>query len=90
MYIGKMKKIKLTAEERKIEKDLLEGVYKPVSSSESRDILEAVERKKRNTLLELRESIIDKNIIAKYEAREKNKKVRFYTAEEILKKQKSV
>ncbi|MDD5358609.1 MAG: hypothetical protein PHX80_05660 [Candidatus Nanoarchaeia archaeon] len=84
-----MEKIKLTSEERIIEKDLLAGVYNPVSENEFRAVSEAIAYRKKDALIELRETLIDRKIIAKYEEKERNKKVRFHTAEEILKKQKS-
>ncbi len=89
MYIDKMKKIKLTLEERKIEKDLLAGVYKPASENEFRAVSEAIAHRKKDALMEMYETLIDKKVIAKYEAKERSKKAYFHTAEEILKKQKN-
>lgn len=86
MCIDRMKKIKLTSEERKIEKDLLEGVYKPAPDSEFRAVSESIAHRKKDALMEMYETLIDRKVISKYEAKERSKKARFYTAEEILKK----
>ncbi len=40
----------------------------------------------KKSLMEMYETLIDKKVIAQYEAKERSKKVRFHTAEEILKK----
>lgn len=49
-----MRKIRLTSEERRIEKDLLEGVYKPASNSEIRAVSEAIARRRKDTVLNIR------------------------------------
>ena len=46
MCIDRMKKIKLTSEERKIEKDLLEKIYKPALDSEFRAVSESIAHRK--------------------------------------------
>ena len=63
-----MKKIKFTSEERKIEKDLLEGVYKPVSSNEFRTVSEAIARRKKDAVLNIRVNSKDLEYI-KHKAR---------------------
>lgn len=40
----------------------------------------------KKSLMEMYETLIDKKVIDKFEAKERAKKVRFYTADEILKK----
>lgn len=49
-----MKKIKLTKEERAIERDLLRGEYRPVSKSDFNTIAEALQRRKKDAVLNLR------------------------------------
>jgi predicted DNA binding CopG/RHH family protein len=49
-----MKKIKLTTYEKNIEKDLLKGVYVPVSPAEFREMSEALARRKKDTVLNIR------------------------------------
>lgn len=49
-----MKKIKLSSEEREIEKDLLKGVYKPVSEREFFAISESIARRKKDAVLNIR------------------------------------
>src|SRR3989338_1832422 len=44
MKLKRMKKFKLTAQEKKIEKDLLRGVYKPVPDNEFRDVSKLIMR----------------------------------------------
>jgi hypothetical protein len=40
----------------------------------------------KRSLMEMYETLIDKKVIAQFETKERNKKVNFHTAEEILKK----
>ncbi len=79
-----MKKIKLTSEERKIEKDLLEGVYKPVSSSELRAVSEAIARRKKDAVLNIRVNSKDLEYI-KHKARKLGIKYQTFISEIIHK-----
>lgn len=40
----------------------------------------------KKSLMEMYETLIDKKVITQFETKERNKKVKFHTAEEILKK----
>jgi predicted DNA binding CopG/RHH family protein len=79
-----MKKMKLTSEERKIEKDLLAGVYKPVSESDFRAISEAIERRKKDTVLNIRVNSKDLEFI-KNKARKLGIKYQTFISEIIHK-----
>ncbi|MBX7149877.1 antitoxin [bacterium] len=45
---------KLTRSERKIEKDIIKGVYVPVSQAELKEIAQAIARKKKDVVLNIR------------------------------------
>ncbi|OGX33585.1 MAG: hypothetical protein A3I43_01310 [Omnitrophica WOR_2 bacterium RIFCSPLOWO2_02_FULL_50_19] len=79
-----MKKIKLTSEERKIEKDLLEGIYKPISSNEYRAISESIARRKKDTVLNIRVNSKDLKYI-KHKARKLGIKYQTFISEIIHK-----
>lgn len=49
-----IKKIRLTKEEKEIEKDLLAGVYVPVSKKHFQEIARAIEAKRKDTVLNIR------------------------------------
>ena len=49
-----MKRIRLTAEEKEIEEALLRGEYRPVSAQEFYDVSQALERRKKSAVLNLR------------------------------------
>lgn len=49
-----MTKTKLTKQERKIEEDLLKGEYAPVGRAVLNDIVEAIELRKKNSVLNIR------------------------------------
>ena len=79
-----MRKIKLTSEERKIEKDLLEGVYKPASASEIRAVSEAIARRKKDAVLNIRVNSQDLEFI-KQKARKLGIKYQTFISEIIHK-----
>lgn len=79
-----MKKIRLTSEEKKIEKDLLEGVYKPVSESDFRAISESIARRKKDTVLNIRVNSKDLEYI-KHKARKLGIKYQTFISEIIRK-----
>ena len=49
-----MKKYKLTKKEKEIESALLKGEFKPVSKAELEEIAEAIERRKKDAILNIR------------------------------------
>ena len=49
-----MKRIRFTKEEKKIERDLLAGVYVPVSKKEFEEIAQAIEAKRKDAVLNIR------------------------------------
>ena len=49
-----MKMARLTAEEKRIEKTLLEGTYKPVSDVEFQAIADAIMNRKKDAVLNIR------------------------------------
>lgn len=49
-----MTKIKLTKQEEKIEEDLLKGAYAPVSPTVLNSIVEAIELRKKNSVINIR------------------------------------
>ena len=49
-----MKSIKLTDQEKKIEMDLLDGKYKSISDSEFKNIADAINRRKKDAVLNIR------------------------------------
>ncbi len=79
-----MKKIKLTSEERKIEKDLLEGVYKPVSESDFRAMSESIARRRKDAVLNIRVNSKDLEYI-KHKARKLGIKYQTFISEIIHK-----
>ena len=79
-----MKKIKLTSEERKIEKDLIEGVYKPVSDAEFHAISESIARRKKDAVLNIRVNSKDLEYI-KLKARKLGIKYQTFISEVIHK-----
>jgi len=79
-----MKKIKLTSEENRIEKDLLEGVYKPVSDSDFRAISESIARRKKDAVLNIRVNSRDLEFI-KQKARKLGIKYQTFISEIIHK-----
>jgi len=79
-----MKKIKLTSGEKRIEKDLLEGVYKPVSDSDFRAISESIARRKKDAVLNIRVNSRDLEFI-KQKARKLGIKYQTFISEIIHK-----
>lgn len=79
-----MKKIKLTSEENRIEKDLIEGVYKPVSDSDFRAISESIARRKKDAVLNIRVNSRDLEFI-KRKARKLGIKYQTFISEIIHK-----
>lgn len=63
-----MRKIKLNAYEKEVEKDLLEGVYVPASPEEFKSVAEAIAHRKKDTVLNIRVNSQDLNNI-KHKAR---------------------
>ena len=49
-----MKSIKLTDQEKKIEMDLLDGKYKSISDSEFKNIADAINKRKKDAVLNIR------------------------------------
>lgn len=49
-----MRKIKLTSYEKNIEEDLMQGIYVPVSKNELLSIAESIEKRKKDTVLNIR------------------------------------
>ncbi len=60
-----MKTARLTAEEKQIEKTLLEGTYKPVSDVEFQTIADAIINRKKDAVLNIRVSKQDLDSIKK-------------------------
>lgn len=58
-----MRKIKLTKDENNIEKDLLNGVYVPVTNSELHMISESIAYRKKDAVLNIRVNSQDLNNI---------------------------
>jgi predicted DNA binding CopG/RHH family protein len=54
-----MKRIRLTREERAIEKALLRGEYKPIGREETRRIADALARRKKDAVLNIRVNSMD-------------------------------
>lgn len=54
-----MKPIKLDKSEKKIEDDLLKGVYRPVGPAEFRRVALALERRKKDAILHIRINRMD-------------------------------
>lgn len=49
-----MRKIKLSSQEKEIEKDLLAGIYTPVKNDEFQSIAEAIAHRKKDAVLNIR------------------------------------
>lgn len=49
-----MRKIKLSSQEKEIEKDLLDGVYTPVKDDEFQSIAKAIAHRKKDAVLNIR------------------------------------
>ena len=49
-----MRKIKLSSQEKEIEKDLLAGIYTPVKDDEFQSIAEAIAHRKKDAVLNIR------------------------------------
>ena len=71
-----MKTARLTAEEKQIEKTLLEGTYKPVSNVEFRAIADAIISRKKDAVLNIR---INKQDLDSIKKKAKKLGVRYQT-----------
>lgn len=71
-----MKTPKLTIQERQIEKELLEGTYEPVSDSEFKSIADAISKRKKDTVLNIR---INKQDLDNIKRKAKKLGVRYQT-----------
>ena len=71
-----MRTPKLTIQERQIEKELLEGTYKPVSDSEFKSIADAINKRKKDTVLNIR---INKQDLDNIKKKAKRLGVRYQT-----------
>lgn len=71
-----MKTARLTAEEKQIEKTLLEGTYKPVSDVEFQAIADAIINRKKDTVLNIR---INKQDLDSIKKKAKKLGVRYQT-----------
>ena len=60
-----MRTPKLTIQEKKIEKELLEGIYEPVSNSEFNAIADAINKRKKDAVLNIRVNKQDLDSIKK-------------------------
>lgn len=49
-----MRKIKLSSQEKEIEKDLLDGIYIPLKSNELQSIAEAISHRRKDAVLSIR------------------------------------
>lgn len=79
-----MKRIRLTSDEKKIEKDLLKGLYKPVSDAEFRAISESIAHRKKDAVLNIRVNSKDLECI-KHKARKLGIKYQTFISEIIHK-----
>jgi len=79
-----MKNIKLTTYERDIEEDLLKGVYVPVSPTEFREMSEALARRRKDTVLNIRVNSHDLSNI-KHKARKLGLRYQTFLSEVIHK-----
>lgn len=71
-----MRTPKLTNQERQIEKELLEGTYEPVSDSEFKSIADAINKRKKDTVLNIR---INKQDLDNIKKKAKRLGVRYQT-----------
>ncbi len=71
-----MRAPKLTIQERQIEKELLEGIYEPVSDSEFKSIADAINKRKKDTVLNIR---INKQDLDNIKKKAKRLGVRYQT-----------
>lgn len=71
-----MKTPKLTIHEKQIEKELLEGAYEPVSDSEFKSIADAINKRKKDTVLNIR---INKQDLDNIKKKAKKLGVRYQT-----------
>ncbi|MBF8277023.1 MAG: large-conductance mechanosensitive channel [Candidatus Brocadiaceae bacterium] len=71
-----MKTPKLTMQERQIEKELLEGTYESVSDSEFKSIADAINKRKKDTVLNIR---INKQDLDNIKKKAKRLGVRYQT-----------
>lgn len=71
-----MRTPKLTIQEKQIEKELLEGTYKPVSDSEFKSIADAINKRKKDTVLNIR---INKQDLDNIKKKAKRLGVRYQT-----------
>ena len=71
-----MKSIKLTDQERKIEMDLLDGKYQSVSDSEFKVIADAINKRKKDAVLNIR---INKQDLENIKKKAKKLGVRYQT-----------
>lgn len=79
-----MKRIKLNSQEKEIEKGLLEGTYTPVSKKDFQDISEAIAKRKKDSVLNIRVNSHDlKNI--KQKAKKLGVKYQTFIAEVLHK-----
>jgi len=79
-----MKEIKLTPQEKQIENDLLEGIYTPVSKNDFHVISEAITRRKKDSVLNIRINSHDLESI-KQKARKLGVKYQTFIAEVLHK-----
>ena len=71
-----MKSLKLTNQEKQIEKDLLDGIYKPVSDSEFNSIADAINKRKKDAVLNIR---VNKQDLENIKKKAKKLGVRYQT-----------
>ena len=71
-----MKRIKLNLQEREIEKDLLEGTYVPVSKQHFHVISEAIARRKKDSVLNIR---INSHDLASIKQKARNIGIKYQT-----------
>ena len=71
-----MRTPKLTIQERQIEKELLEGTYEPVSDSEFKSIADAINKREKDTVLNIR---INKQDLDNIKKKAKRLGVRYQT-----------
>ena len=79
-----MRTPKLTIQERQIEKELLEGTYEPVSDSEFKSIADAINKRKKDAVLNIR---INKQDLDNIKKKAKKLGVRYQTLiSEVIRK----
>ena len=71
-----MRAPKLTIQERQIEKELLKGTYEPVSDTEFKSIADAINKRKKDTVLNIR---INKQDLDNIKKKAKRLGVRYQT-----------